>query len=246
MDCKGRFFPSKFEPCKANGLRLNWLFHFIPPTFAQNYLRMKTTVQYLLFCFALLLFKPVSAQTVAIGSLRPYLDTLSREQKLELLEYMRHLGSSIDREVAQSFLQLETAQQERAMQFIRLELMQKKGVETDTRTTVRWAQDTIQLGKVEEGAVLIDSFLVTNTGSRPYIIKDVKATCDCTVLRRPNYPLMPGETAAIRVEFDTRGKIGRSTPGVVIYDNTRPNGRHIVYLNAEVVAREKPKDSMGN
>jgi hypothetical protein len=57
---------------------------------------------------------------------------------------------------------------------------------------------------------------------------------------------MPGETAAIRVDFDTRGKIGLSTPGVVIYDNTRPNGRQIVYLQADIVPRVKPKNTNGN
>jgi hypothetical protein len=117
---------------------------------------------------------------------------------------------------------------------------------TDDRTTVRFAKDTLHIGSVEEGDVIIDSFMVTNTGARPYLIKDVKATCDCTVLRRPEYPVMPGETAAIRVEFDTRGKIGRSTPGVVLYDNTRPNGRQIVYLQAEVKPRVKPRNNMGN
>ncbi len=189
----------------------------------------------------------LSAQTVSIGELRPYLDTLSTNQKVELLEYMRHLGSSIDREVAQSYLQLHKDQQARALQYIRLQLLKKQGmVETDDRTTVRWTQDTIQLGEVGEGEVIIDSFQVTNTGARPYHIKGVKATCDCTVLRRPTYPVMPGETASIRVEFDTRGKIGKTTPGVVVYDNTRPNGRHIVYLNAEVVPRVKPKNSLGN
>jgi len=191
------------------------------------------------------LFTQIQAQTVTIGEMRPYLDTLSVEQKVELLEYMRHLGSSIDREVAQSYLQLDKSKQDLALQYIRLQLLKKQG-ETDDRTTVRWAQDTIQLGQVGESDVITDSFLVTNTGAKPYIIKDVKATCDCTVLRRPTYPLMPGETAAIRVEFDPRGKIGKTTPGVVVYDNTRPNGRHIVYLNAEVVPRVKPKNSLGN
>jgi hypothetical protein len=196
------------------------------------------------FCFAFFVLK-ASAQTVAIGEMRPYLDTLSVEQKLELLEYMRHLGSSLDREVAQSYLQLDKNQQDRALQYIRLQLMKKPG-ELDDRTTVRFKQDTLNLGQVGEGEVFIDSFLVTNTGARPYVIKDVKATCDCTVLRRPTYPVMPGETAAIRVEFDTRGKIGKTTPGIVLYDNTRPNGRQIVYLQADVVPRVKPKDSMGN
>ncbi|MFN0174022.1 MAG: DUF1573 domain-containing protein [Saprospiraceae bacterium] len=208
---------------------------------------MKIAPRFFLLFFFFLFFKQLSAQTVAIGEMRPYLDTLSLEQKLDLLEYMRHLGSSIDREVAQSYLQLDKDKQERALQYVRLELLKRKGGElVDDRTTVRWAQDTIHLGKVIEGEIITDSFLVTNTGANPYIIKDVKTTCDCTVLRRPTFPLMPGETASVRIEFDSRGKIGRTTPGVVVYDNTRPNGRHIVYLNAEVVPRVKPKNSLGN
>lgn len=207
---------------------------------------MQIATRFILFLFALILSTQLSAQTVSIGEMRPYLDTLSVAQKLELLEYMRHLGSSLDREVTQSYLQLEKDKQERALQYIRLQLLKKTGTETDDRTTVRWAKDTLQLGQVYEGDALIDSFQVTNTGSRPYIIKDIKATCDCTVLRRPSYPIMPGETASVRVEFDSRGKVGRTTPGVVVYDNTRPNGRHIVYLNAEVLPRVKPKNSMGN
>ncbi|HAD12701.1 MAG TPA: hypothetical protein DCF33_09715 [Saprospirales bacterium] len=196
---------------------------------------------------ALILFFAVCStfQAQSIGELRPYLDTLTVEQKLQLLEYMRYQGSSLDREVAQSFLQLDKDKQERALQFVKLQLL-KKQESNDDRTTVRFKQDTLQLGKVEEGEIIIDSFLVTNTGNRPYQIRDAKASCDCTVLRRPAYPVMPGETVAIRVEFDTRGKIGLSTPGIVFYDNSRPNGRQIVYLRAEVIPRVKPKDSMGN
>lgn len=208
---------------------------------------MKFAFRFALMFFLASLVQVLPGQTVSIGELRPYLDTLSTGQKVELLEYMRHLGSSIDKEVAQSYLQLDKDQQGRALQFIRLQLLKKQGMaEMDDRTTVRWTRDTIHFGAVEEGEVIIDSFQVTNTGARPYHIKEVKATCDCTVLRRPTYPVMPGETASIRVEFDTRGKIGKTTPGVVVYDNTRPNGRHIVYLNAEVVPRVKPKNSLGN
>ncbi|MFN0213370.1 MAG: DUF1573 domain-containing protein [Saprospiraceae bacterium] len=206
---------------------------------------MNLVVRIFLFLLVSFTFKHLDAQTVAIGEMRPYLDTLSLAQKIDLLEYMRHLGSSIDREVTHSYMELDKAQQERALQYIRLELLKKQG-DTDDRTTVRWAQDTIQIGSVNEGEVITKSFQVTNTGAKPYIIKDVKATCDCTVLHRPSFPIMPGETADIRVEFATMGKIGKTTPGVIVYDNTRPNGRHIVYLNAEIVPRVKPKNSLGN
>jgi len=229
----------------AKAIQTVLLFILSPLLLQKNYLRMKIVARFFLLLFFWAFTHQMSAQTVAIGEMRPYLDTLSVDQKVELLNYMRYLGSSIDREVAQSYLQLDKSGQDRALQYIRLQLL-KKQAGTDDRTTVRWAQDTIQVGQVGEGEVFTDSFMVTNTGAKPYIIKDVKATCDCTVMRRPTYPVMPGETAAIRVEFDTRGKIGRTTPGVVIYDNTRPNGRHIVYLNAEVVPRVKPKNNMGN
>lgn len=216
----------------------------LTPIALLHLLNMTITTRFFLFFSAFMMASALFAQT-ALGEMRPYLDTLSVEQKLALLEYMRYQGSSLDKEVAQSYLQLDKSKQERALQYIRLQLLKKQS-DSDNRTTIRWAQDTLQIGQVNEGEVVIDSFLVTNTGNTPYIIKDVKATCDCTVLRRPLYPLMPGETAAVRVEFDTSGKIGRTTPGVVLYDNTRPNGRHIVYLNAEVVPRVKPKDDLGN
>lgn len=193
----------------------------------------------------LLVLGGLTVQAQSIGEMRPYLDTLSVEQKLQVLEYMRHQGASLDREVAQAYLQLDKDKQERTLQYIRLQLLKKVG-ETEDRTTVRLSRDTLFLGKLEEGEIILDSFFVTNTGARPYVIRDVKASCDCTVLRRPAFPLMPGETAAIRVEFDTRGKIGLTTPGIVLFDNSRPNGRQIVYLRAEVLPRVKPKSSLGN
>ncbi|MCC7467552.1 MAG: DUF1573 domain-containing protein [Saprospiraceae bacterium] len=181
-----------------------------------------------LIVFSLFLMSGMSVYAQSLGEMRPYLDTLTVEQKLQVLEYMRHQGASLDREVAQSYLQLDKDKQERTLQYIRLQLLKKVG-EAEDRTTVRISRDTLFLGKLEEGEIILDSFLVTNTGARPYVIRDVKASCDCTVLRRPAYPLMPGETAAIRVEFDTRGKIGLTTPGIVLFDNSRPNGRQIVY-----------------
>ena len=134
---------------------------------------MKIAIRFFLLLSFSVLFKSLNAQTVSIGEMRPYLDTLSVDQKVELLDYMRYMGSSIDREVAQSYLQLDKSKQERALQYIRLKLLKKQG-ETEERTTARWAVDTIQMGRMEEGERIVDSFLVTNTGAKPYIIKNFK------------------------------------------------------------------------
>jgi hypothetical protein len=48
---------------------------------------------------------------------------------------------------------------------------------------------------------------------------------------------MPGESLTMRVEFNSSGKRGRSQPGIIVYDNSSPNLRNILYLDGEVVPR---------
>lgn len=112
------------------------------------------------------------------------------------------------------------------------------------KTTVQWEPDTLFFGEIDEGMILLDSFKVINTGDQPYIIRSVKASCDCTVLRFPKEPLLPGDTATIRVEFDSAGKAGDALPGIVVYDNSRPNARNIIYLSGYIIPRKKPKNPL--
>lgn len=113
------------------------------------------------------------------------------------------------------------------------------------RTTVQWLPDTLFFGDVYEGAILLDSFMVTNTGDQPYLIRDVKTSCDCTVLRFPKHPVMPGEKAVMRLEFDSSGKAGHTQPGIIIYDNSAPNSRNILYLKGNIIPRKKPRNKLG-
>lgn len=46
-------------------------------------------------------------------------------------------------------------------------------------------------------------FEFTNTGNAPLIISNVKSTCGCTVPKKPEGPIMPGETGEIEVKYDT-------------------------------------------
>lgn len=114
------------------------------------------------------------------------------------------------------------------------------------RTTVDWTPDTLFFGDVYAGAIVLDSFSVTNTGEHPYLIREVKASCDCTAYKYPKEPVMPGETAIIRVEFDSAGKAGITRPGIVIYDNSIPNSRSILYLEGFVISKKKPQKTSGS
>jgi hypothetical protein len=177
------------------------------------------------------------------ADIRPQLKSLTVNEKLRLLEYMRYMGTNLDKEVQHTYEQLSNEKRTRALTYMD---MQKAGTDAVLpRTTVEFHRDTVNFGNIEEGIVVIDTFQFTNTGNAPYVIREVKSSCDCTVLKRPEFPIMPGETSTLRVEFDSNGKAGTSQPGVILYDNSSPNGRNIVYLKGAVSPRRKPKRQGG-
>jgi hypothetical protein len=159
------------------------------------------------------------------------------QERLNL--YLRHLGSTSERQLIQAYDQLSTDAKSRAQQYAAFLAVLP---EDRPRTRVAWTPDTLKYGQLDEGQILLDSFIVRNTGPAPYVIERVHASCDCTVLHYPPYPLMPGESATIRVEFNSNGKAGRVTPGIIFYDNSMPNLRSIVYLDGDVAPRVKRRN----
>lgn len=186
------------------------------------------------FLFLLLLANSTSAQQPA-QDLRPHLRTLSTAQKLKLLGYMRTQGSELDQELQDAYRHLPAAGQEKTLQYI--SVLNNEGVNAP-RTTVEWDKDSLFFGKVESGYIVFDSFTVKNTGKSPYVISEIKTACNCVVVARPEYPVMPGESAVIRIKFDSIGRVGTMVAGIVVYDNSRPNLRSIMYLCGEVLPRK--------
>lgn len=189
----------------------------------------------LLLCSAQLL----SAQEISTpNDLRPQLQNLSAEQKQKTLEYVRSLNTmSVEQQIQFAYEQLGADGRAKAAQFVNTF---HQGDLKANRTTVRWYSDTLHFGAVEEGTILLDSFTVVNTGRNPYLISSTKASCDCTVLKVPSKPILPGEIASVRVEFNSRGKSGKTLAGLVVYDNSSPNLRNILYLEGTVVPRKPP------
>ena len=68
---------------------------------------------------------------------------------------------------------------------------------------IEFKTETIDYGTIEKGADGVRVFEFTNTGNAPLIISDVKSTCGCTVPKKPEGPIMPGQTGEISVKYDT-------------------------------------------
>ena len=183
-----------------------------------------------------LIAQPDQSENKDNTSLSTLVQNLDEAKQKLMFDYILHVSGMED--VQEAFNQMGL---QRRGQLVQYAYLLETNFKTLEKTTVRWQPDTLQFDPIEEGGIVLDSFQVTNTGLNPYFVKEVKTTCDCTVLRYPTYPIQPGETAAIRIEFKSKGKAGDATPGIIIYDNSSPNKRNIVYLNGKVKPRKKPK-----
>ncbi|MBB3124610.1 MULTISPECIES: DUF1573 domain-containing protein [Mesoflavibacter] len=68
---------------------------------------------------------------------------------------------------------------------------------------IEFKETTIDYGTIEKGANGLRTFEFTNTGDAPLIISKVSSSCGCTVPKKPEKPIMPGEKGEIEVKYDT-------------------------------------------
>lgn len=69
---------------------------------------------------------------------------------------------------------------------------------------IEFKTDVIDYGTIEKGSDGVRVFEFTNTGNAPLVISNVKSTCGCTVPKKPEGPIMPGESGEIQVKYDTK------------------------------------------
>lgn len=77
-------------------------------------------------------------------------------------------------------------------------LAQEKMAKIEFETTV------IDYGTIEKGADGIRVFKFKNTGDAPLVVSAVKSSCGCTVPKKPESPILPGEDGEIQVKYDTK------------------------------------------
>jgi hypothetical protein len=84
-------------------------------------------------------------------------------------------------------------------------------------------QEGYEFGTIYAGDKVNYNYTFTNTGDAPLIISNASASCGCTVPEWPKDPIEPGESGEIKVEFDSKGKMGKQNKTVSITANTNPN-----------------------
>ncbi|MFT6814318.1 MAG: hypothetical protein ACJAZ3_000204 [Sphingobacteriales bacterium] len=94
--------------------------------------------------------------------------------------------------------------------------------------------DVYDFGTITEGEKVNYTFKFSNTGKAPLIITSASASCGCTVPKKPEAPVSPGQSDVIEVTFDSKGKVGIQNKTITIVSNTIPNTK-ILTLKGEVL-----------
>ena len=111
----------------------------------------------------------------------------------------------------------------------------------------KFEQETIDYGKIIKGSEGERTFVFTNVGDAPLIIQSIKSSCGCTVPKKPENPIMPGEKGEIKVSYDTK-RIGGFSKQITILSNAI-TARKIVKIKglvSNVALLEKEKSILSN
>lgn len=83
---------------------------------------------------------------------------------------------------------------------------------------IEFKSETVDYGEIERGSDGVRVFEFTNTGNAPLVISKVSSSCGCTIPKKPEAPIMPGETGEIQVKYDTN-RVGPIRKAITVISN---------------------------
>lgn len=104
-----------------------------------------------------------------------------------------------------------------------------------SQTTMEVTPNVHDFGVIEKETPVSTIFTVKNTGDNPLTINDAKASCGCTVPRKPEEPILPGETGELEVTFTSKpNQAGQNITKTVTITANIPNSKKMVTIKGKV------------
>ncbi|MGV8914162.1 MAG: DUF1573 domain-containing protein [Kaistella sp.] len=94
-----------------------------------------------------------------------------------------------------------------------------KSAQSKPLTTVALSEAAFEFGNIKKGEQKEHTYEITNTGTNPLIISQVKPGCGCTVPDYTKEPILPGQKGKITLKFDSSGFDGLVNKQAEIYAN---------------------------
>lgn len=94
--------------------------------------------------------------------------------------------------------------------------------ESSSLESISWKSTTYDFGTIDQNKPVTAEFEFTNTGSKPVIILDVKASCGCTGTKFIKEPIQPGETSTIKATYNAKA-VGNFTKSITVKTTATEN-----------------------
>ena len=109
---------------------------------------------------------------------------------------------------------------------------------------IEFKEKSFNYGKIKQGDTVHHEFVFINTGKKDLLIRKTKASCGCTISQPDKTILKAGESANIKVDFNSAGKHGKDTKSISVISNDPTNPSVILTISGEIEAPEQmPADT---
>jgi len=110
----------------------------------------------------------------------------------------------------------------------------------EKKAEIKFDQKIIDYGEIEYNSDGKRIFKFTNVGDAPLIFNRISSSCGCTVPKRPEKPVQPGESGEIEVEYDTK-RVGVFIKAITINSNAI-NSNIVLRIKGEVLEEEEEEE----
>lgn len=103
----------------------------------------------------------------------------------------------------------------------------------EKQAEIKFEVTTIDYGEVEFESDGKRVFKFKNVGTAPLIFKRISSSCGCTIPKKPEKPIEPGDSGEIEVEYDTK-RVGIFMKAISVVSNSK-NSSIVLRIKGEVL-----------
>ncbi|MDB0069301.1 DUF1573 domain-containing protein [Flavobacteriaceae bacterium] len=106
---------------------------------------------------------------------------------------------------------------------------------------IKFTETIIDYGIIENGEDGNRTFVFKNTGNSPLVFTRIFSSCGCTIPKKPEKPVMPGESGEIQVSYDTK-RTGIFQKAITVKSNAK-TANIILRIKGEVLPEPEEDES---
>ena len=110
----------------------------------------------------------------------------------------------------------------------------------ENQADIKFEETIIDYGEVEFESDGKRIFKFKNVGNAPLVFQRISSSCGCTIPKKPEKPIEPGETGEIEVEYDTK-RVGLFMKAISVISNSK-NPSTVLRIKGEVLPDEEEEE----